>query len=74
MSKIDIYIEKKSDWKEELSLIRDTLSKTELKEDFKWGAPTYTIKNKNVFSTAVFKKYVGLWFFQGVFLQDKQRY
>lgn len=36
----------------------------------KWGAPTYCIKGKNVVGIGAFKNYVGLWFHQGVFLQD----
>jgi len=38
----------------------------------KWSIPTYTINNKNVLGIAGFKNYVGLWFFQGVFLKDEE--
>ena len=33
----------------------------------------YTVNGKNVVGMGAFKSYVGIWFFQGVFLQDKQQ-
>lgn len=43
---------------------------TELKEELKWGIPTYTINKKNVASVSAFKNYFGVWFHNGVFLKD----
>lgn len=57
--------------KEILIVLREILLTTELQETVKWGAPTYTINNKNVVGMAAFKSYVGLWFYQGVFLKDE---
>ena len=72
MEKVEEYLEKKKKWSKELSLLRGVLQKTELVEDYKWGVPTYTINGKNVVGMAAFKSYVGLWFFQGVFLKDEK--
>lgn len=65
------YIDKHSKWKSELLFLQDIVLKTELQESIKWGAPVYTIDNKNVLGFGAFKSYVGIWFFQGVFLKDQ---
>lgn len=64
------YIEKNPEWQQELDLLRQIMLKTEAQEAMKWGIPYYTINGKNVIGIAAFKTYVGLWFTQGVFLQD----
>lgn len=56
----------------ELTLLRETILATGLKEQVKWGVPTYTLKNKNVVGIGDFKTYVGLWFHQGAFLKDEK--
>ena len=66
------YLYKHSNWKSELLMLQDIVAKTELQESIKWGAPVYTIDNKNVVGFAAFKSYVGIWFFQGVFLNDAE--
>lgn len=74
MSKtVDEYILKNPEWQEELIHLRKLMNSTELKETVKWGMPTYTINNKNVAGLGAFKSYVGIWFFQGVFLSDKHK-
>ncbi len=45
---VDEYIEVHEYWQTELRQIREMLQKTILEETIKWGAPTYTLKNKNV--------------------------
>ena len=58
-------------WETELQKLRDIILQIEtLDETIKWGAPTYTFKGKNIVGLGAFKSYVGLWFFQGVFLKD----
>lgn len=54
-----------------LEKLRSILLSTELEEKMKWGIPTYCFKNKNVSGIGAFKSYAGIWFFNGVFLQDK---
>lgn len=53
--------------------MREILLKLPFKETMKWGAPTYTIDEKNVLGIGAFKSYVGLWFFNGSFLKDKEQ-
>lgn len=67
---VDEYIAGNMEWKNELTHLRAILSTTELKETVKWSMPTYTIAGKNVVGIGAFKTYVGLWFFQGVFMAD----
>ena len=64
------YLEGHPEWQSELELLRETLLDTELVETVKWGAPIYTVNGKNVVGLGAFKSYVGIWFFQGVFLKD----
>ncbi|WP_378173277.1 DUF1801 domain-containing protein [Aquimarina sp. SS2-1] len=67
---VEEFISKKSEWKESLELLRSIMLSTEMKETIKWGAPVYTIGGKNVIGLGAFKSYVGVWFYQGVFLKD----
>jgi len=53
-----------------LIVLRELIGLTELKETVKWGIPVYTINDKNVLGIAAFKTYVGLWFYNGSFLND----
>ncbi|MPQ46227.1 hypothetical protein GCQ56_04320 [Marinifilum sp. N1E240] len=70
---VEEYLEIKNEWKNELNLLRSIIQKTELVECIKWGAPTYTIADKNVVGLGAFKGYVGLWFFQGALLSDTKK-
>ncbi len=70
---VEEFISKKSEWKLELEKLRTIMLSTEMKEAVKWGIPVYTINEKNVLGIGAFKSYVGIWFYQGVFLKDKQK-
>lgn len=70
---VEEFISKKDPWKKELELLRSILLTTELEETVKWGMPVYTLNNKNVVGIGAFKSYVGIWFYNGVFLQDDQK-
>lgn len=67
---VDEYIEVHEYWQTELRQIREMLQETILEETIKWGAPTYTLKNKNVAGLAAFKNHIALWFFNGALLQQ----
>ncbi len=67
------YITDKNKWTQELKLLRCVLLELSLKETIKWGAPVYVYKNKNIVGLSAFKDYCGLWFFQGVFLNDYKK-
>ncbi len=68
---VDQYILKHPTHKELLILLRSVLTETALEETIKWGAPTYTLNNKNVVGLGAFKNHVALWFFQGCFLSNE---
>lgn len=72
MGKADAYFEKEHPFKEEIALLRDLVQNTELEETLKWGAPVYTIENKNVLGIMAFRNHFGLWFFNGVYLTDPE--
>ena len=63
------YIEKHPQWEHELIQLREVILSTDLKETIKWGAPTYTLNNKNVVSLGGFKNHYALWFFNGALLK-----
>ena len=68
---VDEYIANAKQWQDELRTLRRILGSTELQEEIKWGAPCYTHDGKNVVGIGGFKSYFGLWFHQGVLLEDK---
>lgn len=72
MDLVETYISKAGKWENLMRHIRALLLETELKEEVKWGIPTYTINGSNVISIAGFKNWVALWFYQGVYLADPQ--
>lgn len=57
-------------WQDELLLLRKIALESGLHEEIKWGMPTYTYKNKNIFMIFAFKEYCAISFFKGVLLQD----
>ncbi len=67
------FIIKKKHWKKELEVLRSIMLSTEMKETIKWGTPVYTVDDKNVIGIGAFKSYVGIWFYQGVFLKDASK-
>lgn len=71
--KIEAYYTKENPFKEGIAILREIALKTELKETLKWGAPVYTIDNKNVIGILRFKNHFGIWFYNGVFLSDPKK-
>jgi len=69
---VDHFIARQVDWHNELVLLRKLMNATEMQETTKWGIPVYTINGKNVLGIGAFKAYVGIWFYQGVFLKDEK--
>lgn len=70
---LDQYFEAASPWKSGILRLRQLISTTALIEDWKWNFPTYTLNKKNVIAIASHKTHFGIWFFQGVFLEDKHK-
>lgn len=70
---VEEFIRKQKKWKEPLIKFREIMLVAELKETVKWGIPVYTLNGKNVAGICVFKSYMGIWFYQGVFLHDPHK-
>ena len=57
-------------WEAEIAEMRRVLAGFAMKEECKWGKPTYTVDGKNIVIMQGFKDYFGLGFFQGALLKD----
>lgn len=69
----EAYLQEHPEYAEELRLLLEIVRQfPELEEAMKWSLPVYSVGGKNVVGLGAFKSYVGLWFFQGVFIQDRQ--
>ena len=67
---VEEYMQKHSEWSHILDPLRALLLDSELSETVKWGAPVYTLSDRNVVGLGAFKSYAGLWFFDGSLLTD----
>jgi uncharacterized protein YdeI (YjbR/CyaY-like superfamily) len=60
-------------WAAEAAAMRRVLAGFAMKEERKWGKPTYTVDGKNVVIMQGFKEYFALGFFQGALLKDRKK-
>jgi len=60
-------------WKAEIAEMRRVLAGLAMKEECKWGKPTYTVDGKNIVIIQGFKEYFALGFFQGALLKDPKK-
>ena len=60
-------------WEAEIAEMRRVLAGSAMKEECKWGKPTYTVDGKNIVIMQGFKEYFGLGFFQGALLKDSKK-
>jgi len=60
-------------WEAEIAEMRRALAGFAMKEECKWGKPTYTVDGKNIVIMQGFKEYFGLGFFQGALLKDPKK-
>lgn len=72
MEKVDRYIDKIKNWKEETILLREICLECQLDEDFKWMHPCYTFQGKNIALIHGFKEYCALLFHKGALLKDTE--
>ncbi len=72
-AKISAWLKRHEQWQHLLTPLRELLLVSGLKEEVKWGAPTYTLDGKNVVGLGAFKNHCALWFHQGVFLKDEKQ-
>src|SRR5678809_1775149 len=60
-------------WEAEIAERRRVRTGLAMKEECKWGKPTYTMNGKNIVIMQGFKEYFGLGFFQGTLLKDPKK-
>jgi uncharacterized protein YdeI (YjbR/CyaY-like superfamily) len=60
-------------WEAEITEMQRLLASLPLKEERKWGSPTYTVDGKNIVIIQCFKEYFALGFFQGALLKDPKK-
>lgn len=70
---VDAYFKKEGKWKTQLNHLRELLNNNDLKEEIKWGKPSYSLNGKLIVGIADFKNHYVIWFHQGVFLKDKEK-
>jgi uncharacterized protein YdeI (YjbR/CyaY-like superfamily) len=71
--KVERYYSEEHHFAAAIGKLRALVLKTGLEETYKWMFPTYTLNGKNVISICKFKKHFGIWFFNGVFLNDEKQ-
>jgi uncharacterized protein YdeI (YjbR/CyaY-like superfamily) len=70
-SKVDGYLSKAKQWREEMTRLREIVRGVpELVEEMKWGHPCYTLEGANVVLIHGFKEYCAFLFFKGALLKD----
>jgi uncharacterized protein YdeI (YjbR/CyaY-like superfamily) len=60
-------------WEAKIAAMRRVLAGFAMKEECKWGKPTYTVDGKNIVILQGFKEYFALGFFQGALLKDPKK-
>ncbi len=60
-------------WEAEIAAMRRVLAGFAMREECKWGKPTYTVDGKNIVIMQGFKEYFALGFFQGALLKDPRK-
>src|SRR3954447_8145572 len=60
-------------WEAEIAETRRLLAGFAMREECKWGQPTYTVDGKNIVIMQGFKEYFALGFFQGALLKDRKK-
>ncbi|MBU3025454.1 YdeI/OmpD-associated family protein [Zobellia galactanivorans] len=70
--KVEAYYAEAHHFKNGVALLRQLVLKTDLEETYKWNFPTYTLDKKKVLAICKFKHHFGIWFFNGVFLNDPE--
>src|SRR6201995_6043460 len=60
-------------WAAEITELGRVLGSLSMKEERKWGKPTYTVDGKNIVILQGFKEYFALGFFGGALLKDPKK-
>ncbi|MEZ4897213.1 MAG: YdeI family protein [Saprospiraceae bacterium] len=72
MNKVDAYLLKVKQWRDEFEQLRRICLDCGLDEEFKWRHPCYAYHHSNIVLIHGFKEYCALLFFKGALLQDTQ--
>ena len=65
------YLNRHTAWAGVLGPLLRVLQETELEVAIKWGVPVFMLDGRNVVALVAFKAYAGLWFYDGVLLDDR---
>jgi uncharacterized protein YdeI (YjbR/CyaY-like superfamily) len=68
--KVDGFLGKAKQWREEMEALRAILMDCALTEELKWGKPCYAFEGTNIAILQPFKEYCALLFFKGALLAD----
>lgn len=68
--RVDGFMRKAKNWKEEFEKLRSIVLEFELTEDIKWMHPCYMFEDKNVVLIHGFKDYCALLFHKGALMKD----
>lgn len=60
-------------WTDAEEFMQQLIVTTNLEKTYKWGTYVYAHKGKNVIAWGGFKNFFSLWFYNGVFLNDKYK-
>lgn len=68
--KVDAFLSRAKQWREEFELLRKIALDAGLSEDLKWGQPCYALDKSNVVLMHGFKEYCAYLFFKGALMKD----
>ncbi|VXB91827.1 YdeI/OmpD-associated family protein [Maribacter litoralis] len=71
--KLDNFYNEDHQFKSGVATLRKLALACGMTETYKWSFPTYTVDNKNIIAICKFKSHFGIWFFNGVFLNDPKK-
>lgn len=71
--KVDAFLARTTEWRDEIEALRQIILECQLTEDFKWGWPCYSIDKKNVVLIHGFKEYCALLLFKGALMKDPDK-
>ena len=70
--KVDAFMDRTTEWHDEIAALRQVILDCDLTEDFKWGWPCYSVDRKNVVLIHGFKDYCALLLFKGALMKDPE--
>lgn len=60
-------------WTDAIHKTKEIIQQLPLTRTLKWGGEVYTFQGKNVVSYGGFKNHFAIWFYNGVFLEDREQ-